>query len=139
MSKTFEEMIDEIAENMKTLEEETAKEACELFGLVGLPRDADDEPIHIGDLVALGDNAFYVDEMYLFKGGECGCFWKVFNGAGDYFVPMALRHVHEDTIEGIMIEAVKRAHCDTLAKKDGTDITDLLERLRDLMGDSDER
>ena len=35
------------------------------------------------------------------------------------------------------LEAVMRAHCDTLLRKDGTDVSDLLERLRELTGDDD--
>ena len=120
-------------------DDDDMKACAEEYGMVGLPRDADGEPIHIGDLVCIEDDAFYVDELRLLDGGEDGCIWKVLNGAGESFTPMALRHVPEDTIEGILLEAVQRAHCDTLAGKGGTDFTDLLERLRDLMGDSDER
>lgn len=116
---------------------EDMMECAEAHGMVGLPRDADGEPIHIGDLVAVGDDAFCVDELHLVGGGDRGCFWKVLNGAGESFTPMALRHVPEDTIEGILLEAVQRAHCDALADKGVTDVTDLLERLRDLMGDDD--
>lgn len=113
-------------------------ECAEAHGMVGLPRDANDEPIHIGDLVAIGDDAFYVKELHMVDGGRSGCIWNVLSGAGDKFVPMALRHVPEDTIEGILLEAVQRAHCDTLADKGSTDVTDLLERLRDLMGGDDD-
>ena len=31
-------------------------ECAEAYGMVGLPRDVDGEPIHIGDLMALGDD-----------------------------------------------------------------------------------
>lgn len=116
---------------------EDMMECAEAHGMVGLPSDANGEPIHIGDLVCIEDDAFYVDELRLLDGGEDGCIWKVLNGAGESFTPMALRHVPEDTIEGILLEAVQRAHCDTLADKGVTDVTDLLERLRELTGDDD--
>ena len=119
---------------------EDMMECAEAHGMVGLPRDANGEPIHIGDLMALGDDqAFYVEEMHLVSSDKDGCMWQVSNNAGSLVKSDMLHHVPEDTIEGILMEAVMRAHCDTLADKDGTDVTDLLERLRDLMGDSDER
>lgn len=120
-------------------DDDDMKACAEEYGMVGLPRDADGEPIHIGDLVCIEDDAFYVDELRLLDGGEDGCIWKVVNGAGILIPAEALHHVAEDTPEGILLEAVRRAHCDTLADKGGTDVTDLLERLRDLMGDSDDR
>ena len=112
-------------------------ECAEAHGMVGLPRDADGEPIHIGDLVCIEDDAFYVDELRLLDGGDDGCIWKVVNGAGILIPAEALHHVAEDTPEGILLEAVMRAHCDTLADKGGTDVSDLLERLRELTGDDD--
>ena len=119
-------------------DDDDMKACAEEYGMVGLPRDADGEPIHIGDLVCIEDDAFYVDELRLLDGGEDGCIWKVVNGAGILIPAEALHHVAEDTPEGILLEAVMRAHCDTLADKDGTDVSDLLERLRNLMGDRDE-
>lgn len=118
-------------------DDDDMKACAEEYGMVGLPRDADGEPIHIGDLVCIEDDAFYVDELRLLDGGEDGCIWKVVNGAGNLIPAEALHHVAEDTPEGILLEAVMRAHCDTLADKGGTDVSDLLERLRDLMGDDD--
>lgn len=119
-------------------DDDDMKACAEEYGMVGLPRDADGEPIHIGDLMALGDDqAFYVEEMHLVSSDKDGCMWQVSNNAGSLFKSDMLHHVPEDTIEGILMEAVMRAHCDTLADKDGTDVTDLLERLRDLMGDDD--
>lgn len=121
-------------------DDDDMKACAEEYGMVGLPRDADGEPIHIGDLMALGDDqAFYVEEMHLVPSDKDGCMWQVSNNAGSLVKSDMLHHVPEDTIEGILMEAVMRAHCDTLADKGGTDVTDLLERLRDLMGDSDER
>lgn len=121
-------------------DDDDMKACAEEYGMVGLPRDADGEPIHIGDLMALGDDqAFYVEEMHLVASDKDGCMWQVSNNAGSLVKSDMLHHVPEDTIEGILMEAVMRAHCDTLADKDGTDVTDLLERLRELMGDSDER
>lgn len=121
-------------------DDDDMKACAEEYGMVGLPRDADGEPIHIGDLMALGDDrAFYVEEMHLVASDKDGCIWQVSDNAGSLVKSDMLHHVPEDTIEGILMEAVMRAHCDTLADKDGTDVTDLLERLRDLMGDSDER
>ena len=117
---------------------EDMMECAEAHGMVGLPRDADGEPIHIGDLVCIEDDAFYVDELRLLDGGEGGCIWKVVNGEGIPIPAEALHHVAEDTPEGILLEAVMRAHCDTLLRKDGTDVSDLLERLRNLMGGRDE-
>ena len=119
-------------------DDDDMKACAEEYGMVGLPRDADGEPIHIGDLVALGDDqAFYVEEMHLVASDKDGCMWQVSDNAGSLVKSDMLHHVPEDTIEGILMEAVMRAHCDTLADKDGTDVTDLLERLRDLMGDDD--
>lgn len=118
-------------------DDDDMKACAEEYGMVGLPRDADGEPIHIGDLVCIEDDAFYVDELRLLDGGEDGCIWKVVNGAGTIIPADALHHVAEDTPEGILLEAVIRAHCDTLADKGGTDVSDLLERLRELTGDDD--
>lgn len=118
-------------------DDDDMKACAEEYGMVGLPRDADGEPIHIGDLVCIEDDAFYVDELRLLDGGEDGCIWKVVNGAGILIPAEALHHVAEDTPEGILLEAVQRAHCDTLADKGVTDVTDLLERLRELTGDDD--
>lgn len=119
---------------------ESMMECAEAHGMVGLPRDVDGEPIHIGDLMALGDDcAFYVEEMHLVASDKYGCMWQVSDNAGSLVRSDMLHHVPEDTIESILMEAVMRAHCDTLADKEGTDVTDLLERLRALMGDSDER
>lgn len=121
-------------------DDDDMKACAEEYGMVGLPRDADGEPIHIGDMMALNDDcAFYVEEMHLVSSDKDGCMWLVSNNAGSLVKSDMLHHVPEDTIEGILMEAVMRAHCDTLADKGGTDVTDLLERLRDLMGDSDER
>ena len=119
-------------------DDDDMKACAEEYGMVGLPRDADGEPIHIGDLMALGDDrAFYVEEMHLVASDKDGCMWQVSDNAGSLVKSDMLHHVPEDTIEGILMEAVMHAHCDTLADKDGTDVTDLLERLRDLMGDDD--
>lgn len=118
-------------------DDDDMKACAEEYGMIGLPRDADGEPIHIGDLVCIEDDAFYVDELRLLDGGEDGCIWKVVNGAGILIPAEALHHVAEDTPEGILLEAVMRAHCDTLLRKDGTDVSDLLERLRELTGDDD--
>ena len=118
-------------------DDDDMKACAEEYGMVGLPRDADGEPIHIGDLVCIEDDAFYVDELRLLDGGDDGCIWKVVNGAGILIPAEALHHVAEDTPEGILLEAVMRAHCDTLADKGGTDVSDLLERLRELTGDDD--
>lgn len=118
-------------------DDDDMKACAEEYGMVGLPRDADGEPIHIGDLVCIEDDAFYVDELRLLDGGEDGCIWKVVNGAGILIPAEALHHVADDTPEGILLEAVMRAHCDTLLRKDGTDVSDLLERLRELTGDDD--
>lgn len=119
-------------------DDDDMKACAEEYGMVGLPRDADGEPIHIGDLMALGDDqAFYVEEMHLVASDKDGCMWQVSNNAGSLVKSDMLHHVPEDTIEGILMEAVNRAHCDTLADKGGTDVSDLLERLRDLMGDDD--
>lgn len=118
-------------------DDDDMKACAEEYGMVGLPRDADGEPIHIGDLVCIEDDAFYVDELRLLDGSEDGCIWKVVNGAGILIPAEALHHVAEDTPEGILLEAVMRAHCDTLLRKDCTDVSDLLERLRELTGDDD--
>ena len=117
---------------------EDMMECAEAHGMVGLPRDKDGEPIHIGDLMALNDDcAFYVEEMHLVASGKDRCMWLVSDNAGSLVKSDMLPHVPADTIEGILMEAVMRAPCDTLFDKDGTDVTDLLERLRDLMGDDD--
>lgn len=151
MSKRVEQMtgleaIDTLVDALETLsmlefgeesDDDDMKACAEEYGMVGLPRDADGEPIHIGDLVCIEDDAFYVDELRLLDGGEDGCIWKVVNGAGILIPAEALHHVAEDTPEGILLEAVMRAHCDTLADKGGTDVSDLLERLRELTGDDD--
>ena len=151
MSKRVEQMtglevIDTIVDALEILsmlefgeesDDDDMKACAEEYGMVGLPRDADGEPIHIGDLVCIEDDAFYVDELRLLDGGEDGCIWKVVNVAGTLIPAEALHHVAEDTPEGILLEAVMRAHCDTLLRKDGTDVSDLLERLRELTGDDD--
>lgn len=121
-------------------EREDVMECAEAHGMVGLPRDADGEPVHIGDLMAFDDErrAFYVEEMHLVASDTDGCLWQVSNGAGSLVKADMLHHVPEDTVEGILFEAVMRSHCDTLLRKESTDVSDLLERLRDLMGGSDD-
>ena len=119
-------------------DDDDMKACAEEYGMVGLPRDADGEPIHIGDLMALNDDcAFYVEEMHLVASGKDRCMWLVSDNAGSLVKSYMLHHVPEDTVEGILMEVAKRVHRDTLADKDSTDVTDLLERLRDLMGDDD--
>lgn len=84
---------------------EDMMECAEAHGMVGLPRDADGEPIHIGDLMALGDDqAFYVEEMHLVSSDKDGCMWQVSNNAGSLVKSDMLHHVPEDTIEGILVE-----------------------------------
>lgn len=118
---------------------EDMMECAEAHGMVGLPRDSDGETIRIGDLVCIGDDAFRVDELRLLDGVEDGCIWKVVDGAGIPIPAETVHHVAEDTPESILLEAVMRAHCDTLLRKDGTDVSDLLDRLHAMMGVDDER
>lgn len=142
MSKTLDDAVLELIDAQNQLEEELAKEACELFGLVGLPRDADGEPIHIGDrMKSDGGKEFTVDAIHLLRNVDGGCYWKVQRYGGFPAIPDEICHVKErekDTPAAILTEAVMRTHADTLADKDGTDVTDLINRLQDLLDGSGE-
>lgn len=70
---------------------------------VRLPKDVDGEYIHIGD--AMNSNVdhlfdgrpFEVRAMRYDEGG-----WEVYDRLGDRYVPSALRHHHEPTVEDVL-------------------------------------
>lgn len=67
--------------------------ACEAFGLVGLPFDADGEVIHIGDMMRHGGDLFYVEEMRLCASDDSasGCMWLISDNSGCL---LKGRHLH---------------------------------------------
>ena len=70
---------------------------------VRLPRDADGEPIRIGDVMEsdvdymFGEASFRVFAIWMGEGG-----WEVYDRLGDRYVPSALRHHHEPTVEDVL-------------------------------------
>lgn len=127
---TIDGMIDGIADAVADMAEQAFADTDGGSDVVKLPLDCDGMTVHLGDLMALTDNAFHVEEMHLIADADGGYYWQISDNAGSLIKAKHLRHVGEDTLEGIMLEAVMRAHCDTLAGKDGTDITDLIERMQ---------
>lgn len=73
---------------------------------VRLPKDADGEPIHIGDVMEpkgngllFGETSFEVRSM---RCDECG--WEVYDRLGDRYAPSLLRHHHAPTVEDVLRE-----------------------------------
>lgn len=134
---TIDGIIDGIADAFADMAEQAFSDTDGGSDVVKLPLDCDGMTVHLGDLMAVTDNAFYVEEMHLIADADGGYYWQVSDNAGSLIKAKHLHHVGEDTLEGIMLEAVMRAHCDTLAGKDSTDITDLIERMQVLTGAAD--
>ena len=75
------------------------------FGLIALPKDADDKYIHIGDMMESKGSDFLFDktpfEVWAIQYDDCG--WKVYDHLGNCYSPSLLRH-HAPTVEDILQE-----------------------------------
>ena len=109
------------AEHRKALEKVAAM--VDHDGLVELPKDADGETIHVGDVVVEDGCGvpYTVMSMTLFEDcwdvGECG------------MNPNLCRHVHPDTWERIIEDAAN------LVRGDNESVVELVERCRRLAGE----
>lgn len=99
--KGYSECHAELLEGNETLASDL--EGC---GWIRLPKDADGEYIHIGDVMEskgsdflFGEASFEVRSM---RCDECG--WEVYDRLGDRYAPSLLRHYHEPTVEDVLRE-----------------------------------
>jgi hypothetical protein len=90
-----EDLIDETLGGLIKMTDEKMAEN----GWVRLPKDADGEYIHIGDVIDCGESTFKVNELRLTKAG-----WNV----GD------CRH-HKPTVEDLLREMMREASCNIYA------------------------
>jgi len=86
--------LDELSAEIERLKDELAHR-------IELPKDADGEYIHVGDVmewVRLSNKpSFEVRAMRYDEGG-----WEVYDRLGDRYVPSALRHYHAPTVEDVL-------------------------------------
>lgn len=72
---------------------------------VGLPKDADGEPIHIGDVMDSKVDYLFDGrpfEVRAMRRDECG--WEVYDRLGDRYEPNSLRHHRKQTVEDVLRE-----------------------------------
>lgn len=119
-------MEDAIEENR----EQVADYACEDFGLVRLPRDANDEPIRVGDLINdLAGRNLIVERIALNSDGK----WAVYTNSSVILHPDQCVHVN-DVIKSVLARAAARVRADEMMGiEPETDLTDLEEELRKFM------
>ena len=80
-------------------------------GLIELPKDADGEYIHVGDVMEpnganslFGQASFEVRAMRYDEGG-----WEVYDRLGDRYAPSLLRHHYAPTVEDVLREFALKA------------------------------
>lgn len=82
------------------------------FGLIELPKDADDKHIHIGDMMESKDSKLLFDEapfeVWAIQYDDGG--WKVYDHLGNCYSPSLLRHHYAPTVEDMLLEACKAYH-----------------------------
>ena len=82
------------------------------YGWVRLPKDANGEPIHIGDVMESKGSDFLFDEASFevrsMRCNECG--WEVYDRLGDRYAPSLLRHHHEPTVEDVLRQVIACAN-----------------------------
>ena len=67
---------------------------------VELPKDADGEYIHVGDVLTDGEYTFRVDELAAFGDGS----WSIRNEDGDAWEACDVTHHHEPTVVDVLRE-----------------------------------
>lgn len=79
------------------------------FGLIALPKGADDKYIHIGDVMESKGSKLLFDEapfeVWAIQYDDCG--WKVYDHLGNCYSPSLLHH-HAQTVENV--QAAENEH-----------------------------
>lgn len=77
------------------------------FGLIALPKDADDKYIHVGDMMEWECSGFLFEkvpfEVWAIQYDDGG--WKVYDHLGNGYTPSLLRHHHVQTVEDVQAES----------------------------------
>lgn len=109
----------------------------ELSHCIELPKDADGEPIHIGDVMESKGSDFLFGEVSFevraMRCDECG--WEVYDRLGDRYAPLLLRHHHAPTVEDVLREFVDALDIDRCEDFNAT-IAEYAAKLR-LAGDAE--
>jgi len=104
---------------MAQAERDEYLESCRLWefkcdSMMELPRDADGEPIHVGDVMdsrvdyLFDGKPFTVRALVLCEDG-----WEVADGRfGNRYEPDSLRHHHAPTVEDVLREMADRCYAD---------------------------
>lgn len=83
---------------------------------IELPKDANGEPIHIGDKVTCGRSVWEVTGFRL-TGGFWGICCTIFNDQGgigtNVYPPSDLHHYHTPTVEDVLREFADEVYADT--------------------------
>ena len=76
------------------------------FGLIALPKDADDKYIHIGDVMESKGSKLLFDEapfeVWAMQYDDIG--WEIYDHSGNHYAPSLLRHYHAQTVEDAQAE-----------------------------------
>lgn len=76
------------------------------FGLIELPKDADDKYIHVGDMMESKGSKLLFDEapfeVWAIQYDDSG--WKVYDHLGNCYSPSLLRHYYASTVEDVLLE-----------------------------------
>jgi len=89
----------EVREAKTGVDSMTDEELLE-HGLVRMPKDADGEYIHVGDVLTDGEYTFRVDELAAFGDGS----WSIRNEDGNAWAACDVTHRHEPTVEDVLRE-----------------------------------
>lgn len=77
------------------------------FGLIALPKDADDKYIHIGDVMESKGSKLLFDEapfeVWAMQYDDIG--WEIYDHSGNHYAPSLLRHYHAQTVEDVQAES----------------------------------
>lgn len=74
-------------------------------GWIRLPKDADGEYIHVGDVLTDGEYKFKVFELAAFGDGS----WSIRNEDGDAWAACDVTHYHEPTVEDVLQKLLEQA------------------------------
>ena len=74
-------------------------------GWIRLPKDADGEYIHVGDVLTDGEYTFRVDELAAFGDGS----WSIRNEDGNAWAACDVTHHHEPTVEDVLQKLLEQA------------------------------
>ena len=87
-------------------------QVMEHHGWIRLPKDADGEPIHVGDVMESKGSGLLFDkasfEVRIMRCDECG--WEVYDRLGDRYEPSLLRHYHAPTVEDVLRQVIACAN-----------------------------